>query len=1072
MLAPPLPPVPRRLAYLLTCALLPAVATAGRAALAPADLDFFESRIRPVLAQDCYECHRTGGKMKAGLALDHRAALLQGGDSGPAIIPGDTKNSLLLQAIRHEQDDLEMPKAGAKLDAAVIADFERWIARGAPDPRDAPPTDAQVAADTAWPAVMQRRKTWWSFQPIGKTTPPAGAAAHPVDRFLAAPRTAAGLPTAPRADARTLLRRASFALTGLPPAPADLESLAADGASAAFAQHVDALLASPRFGERWARHWMDWVRYADSHGSEGDPAIPNAWRYRDYLIRALNADVPYDQLVREHLAGDLLPAPRLNLALGLNESALGTANLRMVQHGFAPTDALEELVRFTDDQINTVSKAFLGLTVSCARCHDHKFDPISQRDFTSWYGIFTSTAPAMLAVDAPDPAEPARRSTLREAKAQLRSALAAAWLADAETLAARLATPDAGLQKNIAAAKAPDSALHPFLLLGKNSTPSAALEPWRNQADGVARHRARSFPHRWDLARREDLAGWIHQGPGLSDVSPPGDFAVAAEGDRVLAGIHGGGVYSHLDSTKDRGLLLSPRLPLDQKYDLWLRLSGEGGAVARYAVQHYPRDGTVYPVQKLASPVPRWLKIPLDYWQGDLVHLELSTAADQPVLANPATTRSWFGVSEVLLVGSGEPRPFDAWPFAATLLAAFRDGGPETVDDLAAGFATALRGSVQAWRDGRATDGDAELLDQLLRAGLLRNQPALLPTVAPLLAVCREREAALRVPTRAPGVIETAPRNAPLFARGNHKQPGEPVPRRFLEVIDATPYRVGDSGRLALARDLVRSDNPLAARVAVNRVWHHLFGRGLVATPDNFGRMGEPPTHPELLDFLATWFVEHRYSIKALVRFLVTTETWQLASEPPPGAMEKDPDNRLLSHAPLRRLEAEAIRDALLATAGELKVDEMFGPPVLGAVPRRSVYLRVKRNDLDPFLGAFDAPVPVGPIGRRDVTNVPAQSLTLLNSAFVRDRAEGWARRLASDPALAPPEIRLRAMYAAAFSRPPTGAEMERASAFLRSSEMAHAATGSTPERERGFSSPWADFAHALFNTKEFIFLP
>ncbi len=1033
------------------------LAAAARAAIAPADLEFFEQRIRPVLAQDCYECHRTGGKMKAGLALDHRAALLTGGDTGPAIIPGDPKNSLLLQAIRHEHDDLAMPKNGAKLDAAVIADFARWIARGAPDPREAPATDAQVAADTDWAAVMQRRKAWWSFQPIQKPAPPRGRAAHPVDRFLNAKRAAAGLAAAPRADPATLARRLSFALTGLPPSP---------GLRATFSDQVEALLASPHFGERWARHWMDWLRYADSHGSEGDPAVPNAWRYRDYLIRALNADVPYDQLVREALAGDLLPSPRLNPALGLNESAIGPAHLRMVFHGFAPTDALEELVRFTDDQINVVSKAFLGLTLSCARCHDHKFDPISQRDWTGWFGIFSSPAPAMLAADAPDPAEPALRARLDTLKLQLRAGLADAWVAAADALAARLLHPDSTVEKSIAAANAPHAALHPFFLLAQGASPEAALAPWREQMEGIARHRDRVFPRRWDLERAEDLAPWWRDGPAMRAPAAAGEFAVAAEGERVLTGIFPAGVYSHLHSTKDRGLLLSPGIPLDGKYDLWLRLAGEGGAFARYAVRHYPRDGTVFPVQKLVGTAPRWIKLPLDYWQGDAIHVEFSTAADQPVVADPAATRSWFGVSEVLLVEKGGLGPFEAWPFASTLLAALGDTAPGDRAALAAGFATALRASAIAWRDGRATDGDAELLDQLLRAGLIPNLAADLPAVAPLLAAYREGEAALRVPVRVPGVVEVGGADAPLFARGDHQRPGERVPRHFLDALDSTPFAVADSGRLALAENLLRPGNPLAARVIVNRVWHHLFGRGLVATTDNFGRMGEPPSHPELLDYLATWLVEHGWSLKALIRFLVTSDAWQLASAPPPGAAEQDPNNVLLTHAPLRRLEAEAIRDALLAVSGELRLDETSGPAVAGDAPRRSVYVRVQRNSPDPFLAAFDAPVPSGPVGRREVTSVPAQALTLLNSPFVHGLAAAWARRLEADPALAAPEARVRSMHAAAFHRAPTAAEVARALAFVEARTRAIPQAG-----DAAAASPWAALAHALFNAKEFIFI-
>jgi hypothetical protein len=1034
----------------------------------PAGLEFFETKIRPVLAQDCYECHRTGGKRKAGLALDHRQALLTGGDSGPAIVPGDPAASLLLQAIRHDSEDLAMPKAGAKLEPGVIADFEQWIRLGAPDPRVTPPTDAQVAADTDWDAVLRRRKAWWSFQPLARpeiSDRPAGP--HPVDHLLAAKRRAAGLTLAAPADRATLIRRLSFALCGLPPTPEETAAFVADPRPDAYVALVDTLLASPRFGERWARHWMDWVRYADSHGSEGDAPIPNAWRYRDYLIRALNADVPYDQLVREHLAGDLLPNPRLNPALGLNESALGTAQLRMVLHGFAPTDALEELVRFTDDQINVVSKTFLGLTLSCARCHHHKFDPISQQDFTGWYGIFNSTAPAQIAVDAPDPAEPRRRAELAATKTALRRALAAAWTEDAAALPARLAAPTPDLGKRIAAAKDPSSLLHPWFNAGKSpagSAPAAVLAAWRTRRTEAAAARGRAYPQHWDMTRPADFAAWRRDGAGAVAPAPAGEFAVAAEGERVVTGVYPAGTYSHLTSTKDRAVLLSPRFELEGKYDLWLRLTGEGGAYARFVVQNYPREGSVYPVLKLVGAQRQWQKLALDYWQGDRVHLEVTTAADQPVLADPKAIRSWFGLAEVRVTRSGDPAPLDEWEFAVPVLDAVDQHPVAELNGLAAAYGTAARTAVAAWAADRANDGQALFLDQLLRVGLLRNHADELATVQPLLAQYRVTEAALRIPTRAPGLLETGPVDAPLFARGNHQQPGAKVPRHFLDAFGSAPYRTADSGRLALAKDITRRDQPLAARVIVNRVWHHLFGRGLVATPDNFGRMGELPSQPELLDFLAGWFVDHGSSLKALIRLLVTSETWGAASTASPAAREKDPDNVLLSHAPVRRLEAEAIRDALLSVAGDLQLVPADGPPVTGREPRRSVFLRVKRNDLDPFLAAFDAPVPAGPVGRRDVTNVPAQSLTLLNDPFVRELAAHWAQRIESMPA--DDAARITAMYLRALGRAPAPDELPRARDFVArmAAERAAGETANAP-------SPWAELAHALFNTKEFIFL-
>ncbi|MSU68646.1 MAG: hypothetical protein CK548_04955 [Opitutia bacterium] len=1084
-IAPSFPPVtPRPPSFarpLLRIALTlaaDALVPTTRAALRATDLEFFESKIRPVLAQECYECHRTGGKRKAGLALDHRQALLDGGDSGRTIVPGDPAASLLLQAIRHTSDDLMMPKAGAKLEPAVIADFERWIKMGAPDPRDSPPSDAQVASETDWDAVLQRRKSWWSFRPLQQPAlpelPTPHASTHPVDRFLGVKLGDAKLTRAPRADGPALLRRLSFALRGLPPTAAELATFAADSRTDTFAHHVDALLTSPRFGERWARHWMDWTRYADSHGSEGDAPVPYAWRYRDYLIRAFNADVPYDQLVREHLAGDLLEQPRLNPTLGLNESALGIGHLRMVLHGFAPVDALEEKMRFTDDQINVVSKTFLGLTVSCARCHNHKFDPISQKDFSSWYGIFTSSAPATVAVDAPDPTEPTRRAQLGKIKESLRQTLADAWLLDADALVEKLTTPSVALTQAISQAKDPAALLHPFWLLRPttrpaDSAPADALAAWRTTVAAAANQRDRSFARQWDLTRPTEFSQWRRDGAGATAVSAAGAFALAPDGDHVVTGIYPAGVYSHLLSSKDRAVLLSPKFILAAKHDLWLRVAGEGAAIARFVVQNYPRDGTVYPVQKLVRPQQQWIKLPLEYWEGDQVHVELTTAADHPVLADAKATRSWFGVSAVALTKTGEPAPTGSGEFTAPILSAVADRQATTGPDLAAVYATAARASVQAWRDGRATDAQALFLDHLLRADLLRNRPADLAASQPLLTAYRTIESALREPTRAPGVLETGAVDQPLFHRGNHKQPGELVPRRFLEAFDAKPYAATESGRRALAADLLRADNPLTARVIVNRLWHHLFGRGLVATPDNFGRMGEVPSHPELLDFLAIWFVEHGYSIKALIRFLVTSETWQLADTPPPGAREIDPDNRLLSHASVRRLEAEAIRDTLLAVSGELKLDPMGGPPVLGRAPRRSVYLRVKRNDLDPFLSAFDAPVPSSPTGRRDVTNVPGQSLTLLNDPFVRELAEHWAQRLEHNPALPDSAARITAMFLQALARPPTAAEIERSQRFV---EWAAAQDSPTPSgKSAAAPGPWADLAHAVFNLKEFIFI-
>jgi len=1023
--------------------LLYAISSSARGELSPKALEFFESRIRPVLTQDCYECHRSSGKRKGGLALDSRQGLLDGGDSGKVLVPGRPNESLLIKAIRHESEDLKMPKARAKLEASVIADFEEWVRMGAPDPRDAPATEAQVAADTDWEAVMKRRKNWWSFQPLGKTDlsklPAESGSNHPVDRFLAVKLAQAGLPRAALADRRTLIRRLSYTLRGLPPSAEEIDAFLRDLDNGAYARLVDSFLASPRFGECWARHWMDWIRYADSHGSEGDPLIPYAWQYRDYLIRALNDDVPYDQLLREHLAGDLLKKPRINRELGLNESALGIGHLRMVFHGFAPTDALEEQVRFTDDQISVVSKAFLGLTVSCARCHNHKFDPISQKDFYGWYGIFVSCPPATIAVDAPDPESPKRRRELVKRKTEIKAALAEIWLRDCPIMAQKLAEPSDALKKVMDTAKDASSVMYPFFVLRhQDQKTNETMATWWQKSREAIAHTNRTSTKRWSFANSRDFVSWRNDGPGVAEVSPAGSFALAADGEKIVAGIYPSGVYSHLISTKDRGVVLSPRIKLDDKYDLWLSVAGDGGAMARYVVQNYPRDGTVFPVTKLSGGQWQWLKLGLDYWQGDRIHVEITTAADQPVLADINAKRSWFGLSSVSLIHQGEPGPNSGWPFADIVFAALDNQMPTNVVDLVKSYAAATCAAIQAWREDTITDNQALFLDQMLKSGLLQNQLTNMQGLNPLVASYRAQESSIRSPTRAPGVLETEPIDQPLLLRGDHKQPREPVNRRFLDAIDISPYPGTESGRRQLAEDFLRPDNPLTSRVIVNRIWHHVFGRGIVATPDNFGRMGQQPSHPELLDFLANWFVEHGYSIKSLVRFLVTTKTFQTMSETPQGAMEKDPENVLLSHFNVRRLEAEAIRDALLSVSGDLKTQEMYGPPIVGQTPRRSVYLRVKRNELDPFLSAFDAPVPASTTGKRDVTNVPGQSLALLNDPFVIDLSEHWAERIEQDPDLKDTPRRIEAMFICALGRPPVKNELARSEKFLQWSSAQH----------------------------------
>lgn len=997
-----------------------------------AGTEFFETRIRPILAQECYECHSEATKSKGGLLLDTRGGWETGGDSGPVIVPGKPGESILLQSIAHEREDLKMPKAGAQLDPQVIGDFRKWIEMGAPDPRDEPPSPEQLSRDTNWEAIRERRKGWWSFQPIrDPAVPQIEGAGTPVDRFIRERLGKEGLPPAEAAEPAVLHRRLSFALAGLPPTVEDsrafLEAWQQDPDKATN-DLVTRLLDSPAFAERWARHWMDWMRYAETHGSEGDPAIPHAWQYRDYLIRALHADIPYDQLLTEHVAGDLLAAPRINDSLGLNESAIGPAHYRMVFHGFAPTDALDERVRFTDDQINTVTKAFLGLTVSCARCHDHKFDAISQADYFAMFGIFTSALPATVAIDAPGVLEK-NRERLAELKDRIRVAAASYWLDSIGSGSFDGEAPAASLRWLAAATSAPNP-----------------LAEWRQTlADyGAGREALREFRAGddtrkvWDLSDPAEAAQWTQVGEGLgeSDRAENGDFVVGLSGviDRFLPG----GVFTHRLSTRHRGFLASPPHRLDGEYDLYLHVAGDK-ATARFSVQHYPRKGLVYPVTDLEGGDWRWVRYDrIDYWKGDEIHLELSTANEAPVHVKQAD-RSWFGIREAVLVEKDTVKPPAKHPewFGAVLA---RSGGtvPGSGEEIAALWQRTVREILTRWRDGGTLrDEEISLLEDLRGAGAFPDKEADLPeSLRGLLKEYRTLEAAIPEPTRAPGITERPGRDAPLFVRGNHKEPGEPVARRFLEAIDETPYTTDGSGRLELAQDFLREDNPFTARVAVNRIWTHLFGSGLVATVDNFGRLGEEPSHPDLLDYLASRFRgEMNWSVKSLVRELVLSGTYRQASEPSPEALARDPDNRLLSYFPVRRLDAEAIRDSLLSLSGELE-PQRFGPPQAEGSMRRAVYLRVVRNNLHPLLTTFDFPVPASTVGRRDTTNVPAQSLTLLNDPFIAARAASFAAQVAAVPGVGgDDEAMIDRLFAAALNRGATDQERDSARSFLQTLE-------------------------------------
>lgn len=1009
------------------------VATTDAAEPTPSEIEFFEQRIRPVLIEQCYECHNTAETAEAGLSLDYRDALRKGGDSGP-LVSAKSADNLLLKILRHEIEGLEMPEGGQKLDDDVIADFEKWLSMGAPDPRIEPPSDDELAGSTSWEAVREKRKQWWSFQPIVPTKIPAAvndtASNQPVDRFVRAKMMAAGLTPAERADPTVLARRLSFAITGLPPSPESVADFLRDPSDDAYEQYVDRLLESDQFGERWARHWMDWIRYAESHGSEGDPKIVGAHHYRDYLIRALKDDVPYDEIVREHIAGDLLESPRINEELGINESQVATAHWRMVFHGFAPTDVMEEKVRFTDDAINVFSKAFLGLTVSCARCHDHKFDAISQADYYAMFGIVGSTRPARAPIDSPQVLN-RNRDALAALKPKIRDAIANQWLAAISSEDELLATTTKDSKGS--------GPLAAFIksLRDADDFPAA----WqRFQTDAGSSGIANSDVVRhWDLSQPNDQKEWFTYGNGTTgQSSPAGAFALHDSGDSVIRDLFPAGLYSHLISDKHAAVLTSPSVPLDGEYDLWLRISGGGSANSRFVVQDYPRNGTVFPFTVMQGETQnswRWQKYDLSYWKGDDIHIELATANDSAILVQNQD-RSWFGIRDAIIVPQGAAinQHDNAWmiPIRKQTDREPTDAKPpESFTQFARRFQQTIETAVLAWQQGNLTDAQALLLDQCLQEGRLANSMQSLRNAEPLIQRYRKLENEISVPRRAPALAEWIGSDQALYERGDHKQRGETIPRRFLEAFDDTPYQTTLSGRRELAENVLSEDNPLTSRVIVNRIWHHLFGRGIVGTNDNFGRLGQTPTHPELLDYLAHEFrTSDRWSIKSMIRRIVTSDTWRQDYVASDLAKATDPDNELRSHWSVTRLEAEAIRDAILSASGQLN-PAMYGEAVPGQSTRRSVYVTVIRNAMDPFLATFDAPVPFSSKGRRDVTNVPAQSLLMMNNSFVLSAAKKFSDRALTLQSIDDNTQRVTWMWQQALGRTPSETEARSAIAYL-----------------------------------------
>jgi len=821
----------------------------------PGALDFFEKKIRPVLIEQCYECHseqaKADGKLKGGLLLDSRQASQVGGDSGPSVVPSKLDESLLIEAIRYGEDSYQMPPAG-KLPEKVIADFEKWISMGASDPRDAP-TKATPRKEIDWELARQH----WSLQvPTKHAAPDVNDAEwiqKPIDAFILAKQEQAGLTHAGRAQRHTLLRRACFDLTGLPPTIEQRDAFLNGAAPDAFAKLVDRLLDSPSYGERWARHWLDVARYSEDNTNMGphNGPYPHAWRYRDWVVQALNDDVPYDEFIVRQLATDFLEETGPD-----DHAALGFQGLAPSYHKEV---ALAKLVlenRYADeweDRVDAIGRGLLGLTLACARCHDHKYDPVTVEDYYSLASIFASC----------------RQTT--------RPVISAEEIAKTQTVRDKVTK----LEEQIV---------------------------------------------QWDK-RVKELPKEIAE---LEKKLKERSAATAAGVDQTAA-------------SKEAS---------SEKFD-------PDKAQQRIAE---------------AKELVEKAKARTKETKAEVAELKKTPGFEIPV-AN-ALTEEQVRVEEVT----------------------------------------------------------------------------------------KEKMKIVYYPNK--------PRDLNIFIRGDAGRLGKPVQRGFLRILSPEknePY-INGSGRLELARAITSRDNPLTARVIVNRVWMHHFGTGLVDSPSNFGLTGSKPSHPKLLDDLAVRFMENGWSLKWLHREIMLSATYQQSSVPVPASAgmikSVDPDNRLLSHFNRQRLSAEAFRDSVLAVSEQLdpKVGGPSGDADKADFKRRTIYAGVSRHKLSDTLQTFDFPDPAIHCAKRSDTTTPLQQMFVLNSPFMREQATALAERVEKNVSETV-EQKVQLAHRLLFSRDASAAELAIAREFLRSDEA------KTTEAGNDSQIKWSRYAHALLSSNEFLYI-
>ena len=1204
------------------------------------DHSFFESKIRPVLATKCYECHSAkASKVKGGLRLDHIDLILKGGDTGPALVIAKPSESLILEAIGYDKPDFQMPPK-EKMSQQVVDDFSKWISEGAIWPDEPIPTFLSSSKRNSF-NLDKRKSAHWCWQPVTKPLVPKEVALkqNPIDYFIGKRLIEAGLLPALATDKRTWLRRVTFDLTGFPPTLEEIGHFISDESDNAYKTVVDRLLNSDHFGEKWARHWMDLVRYAETCGHEFDYPLENPHEYRDYLIRAFNSDVPYDQFLKEHVAGDLLDEPRRHRTEKFNESIIGTGFWYFHEAVHAPTDPKQDNADRMESQLDVFGKTFLGLTIGCARCHDHKFDAISEKDYYALAAFMQGSNRQEYPLDVGGK----RKEISNEIEALCKSAFSSLsskklgtkqppskyWkgalqltlshytgtgtdanftgevLVDFENDFGDWKAHGKAFQKpklkgsidlgsvtgysgvgwasslnkdpknSVGSLRSPKIKVeHRFLnfSVGGGQFNEVGVELW---ADGnrllVARgeNSDELVPKSWDLSdyhlseieiRIVDQATgrWGHVHADQFEFSP---FPVISKPDRPVPPIsvvesyaqanglvvqtlhawcmhfkkmdnlksfaqrierakssHHGLVHaeqnfiqnsqsfatftsseipqgwkitgqafkprghrlisfagsnlfpsrnilsSHVLGDRRVGNLRSPHFKIE--FDQILVRAKAKKGFMRVVIDHYhmgKHSGLLFggTVIKEANSEDnfRWFSLSPKKYKGHWAYLEFVDRG----------TDAYIEIDQVRFANSGVGRSPDS---RFSLLLGDEKIEASNLPGFLDGFVEKSFAKIHA---GKFSGEEYEFLNYLFSEGLIpfENQQ----TIPERLSQAEAIDSKTPGERYALAMGEGSPFQGNVYVRGSPHKLGESVVGRNLTALGGQP-----GTRLDLANQLISENNPLVSRVMANRVWLQFFGRGIVATPDDFGPMGQEPSHPELLDWLAHDFRENDWSVKKLIRKIVLSKTYRQSSLLNPYCDQErasfaDPQNIFLHKMPIRRLQAEAIRDSILAFSGRID-RKLFGPSIpiyrtafmtgrggkktgpLDGAGRRSIYGSVYRNFLSPFMLAFDQPAPFGTKGKRSVSNVPAQSLALMNDPFVISQCKMMGENIFQAKKLKSESI--DNLFEMITGKPASQATQEKILAFLETQTKSH---------ESLTKEDWADLAHVLINSKGFLFL-